>query len=627
MPYVVNGTGTWYYGKNRVHRISGTCPNCNAYAELPSYDTTKYLTVLFIPLIPLSKWRVLEECPSCGKHRALKLKQWEESKAEDSRHVTEELRQNPDSPEAIQKVMAVAAMYQDEQLFLKIADTLAKPMTYDAGVQAQLGHAYAYFSRLSDAEEAFRASLAVKHDPDVAEALALQLLRQGRPDEAHSELQHCLKSDEAKHAGFVYLLGEGYLANGQPDRALELFDQATTMDASIAADKQYQKLRKRAEKLRGTGKSIPSALLTPSKKAGYEEGGKGGKVAAWVGPLVALVLLAWYLGYAWSLGNEREVFVVNGLNAPLSATVGGTSVELQPQGRRAIKIPEGTVHVTATTGGKSVIDEDLELHTSFFARPFISPTFIINPDQTALLTWEKQYYAEDVADAPEGEWEYHVGQPLYEFRGLDFEFLPFPGQIQMGGSSKYVSRTRVDTVRDLSDEDLVFILPDTLEEAELTTYLRRRAEFEPGSEFWIAFASSKMPDEEFLSFIREGLEDRPVRIAWHRFYQSKMEELHPEHDLEAEYQSFLAADPENADLIYLSGRAMTDIDASLALFRRAAEAAPPLCVRCLCTRLLPFVCRRIRRGRATCATGDRRPARCAFVSDSRSQSQAGHRTY
>ena len=54
-----------------------------------------------------------------------------------------------------------------------------------------------------------------------------------------------------------------------------------------------------------------------------------------------------------------------------------------------------------------------------------------------------------------------------------------------------------------------------------------------------------------------------------------MEELHPEHDIESEYQAYLAADPENSDLIYLSGRAMKDIDASLALFRRAAEADPP----------------------------------------------------
>ena len=76
MPEVVNGCGTWYYGKNRVHRIPMTCPNCGAYSDLESYDTTKYVVLFFVPLIPLSKWRVVEKCPACTQHRAIKLKDW-----------------------------------------------------------------------------------------------------------------------------------------------------------------------------------------------------------------------------------------------------------------------------------------------------------------------------------------------------------------------------------------------------------------------------------------------------------------------------------------------------------------------------------------------------------------------
>src|SRR5690606_38829447 len=175
MPEVVNGCGTWYYGKNRVHRIPMTCPNCGAYSDLESYDTTKYVVLFFVPLIPLSKWRVIEKCPTCTQHRAIKLSDWEDAKQKDSAAVTEELRKDPQNPETVQKVIGVATSYQDENLFLQVAEKLARPMTHDADVQATLGAAYAYFGRRDQAEEAYKASLAVKDDPQVSEQLALQL--------------------------------------------------------------------------------------------------------------------------------------------------------------------------------------------------------------------------------------------------------------------------------------------------------------------------------------------------------------------------------------------------------------------------------------------------------------------
>ena len=96
------------YGKNRVHRIPMTCPNCGAYSDLESYDTTKYFVLFFVPLVPLSRWRVIEKCPICTQHRAIKLKDWEEAKQKDSAAVTEELRRDPQNPETVQKVIGVA---------------------------------------------------------------------------------------------------------------------------------------------------------------------------------------------------------------------------------------------------------------------------------------------------------------------------------------------------------------------------------------------------------------------------------------------------------------------------------------------------------------------------------------
>src|SRR4029077_18562322 len=101
MPTVVNGIGTWYYGKQRIHRCKGVCPFCQRIGELQSYDTTLFFVVCFVPLIPLSRKRILEQCPSCQKHRVVSLAKWEALKAEDIARLLEKLQENPDDRDTI----------------------------------------------------------------------------------------------------------------------------------------------------------------------------------------------------------------------------------------------------------------------------------------------------------------------------------------------------------------------------------------------------------------------------------------------------------------------------------------------------------------------------------------------
>ena len=70
MPSVVNGIGTWYYGKKNLCQYSGSCEFCGCEGELLSYDTTLYFTFVFIPVIPLGKKRIMSQCPNCQRHSA-----------------------------------------------------------------------------------------------------------------------------------------------------------------------------------------------------------------------------------------------------------------------------------------------------------------------------------------------------------------------------------------------------------------------------------------------------------------------------------------------------------------------------------------------------------------------------
>ena len=59
MPATINGIGTHYYGaQNRSARVD-TCKFCRRSATLSSYDTREWFCVIFIPVIPMRKFRIL----------------------------------------------------------------------------------------------------------------------------------------------------------------------------------------------------------------------------------------------------------------------------------------------------------------------------------------------------------------------------------------------------------------------------------------------------------------------------------------------------------------------------------------------------------------------------------------
>src|SRR6266849_3803575 len=272
MPTTYNGIGTWYYGKRRIHRFKGTCSFCNRVGELASYDTTLYFVVFQIPLLPLGQKRVLEACPYCQKHRVVSLKQWEAAKAQGITRLLEKLEKDPDDRDTIREAIALAGSYQDGALFEKLATSLAKDRLEDAGIQSQLGAAYAYFARWQEAETAYRAALAVEDNLEIRQQLALTLLKQARPEDAAPYFRHILDHRLKEYAGLIYLLIEGYQAKGMHQDALEIMDLRDAAFPDLADQKDLKKQRKLSERYLHSGKKIQSAYLSESGKAGYREG-------------------------------------------------------------------------------------------------------------------------------------------------------------------------------------------------------------------------------------------------------------------------------------------------------------------------------------------------------------------
>src|SRR4051812_26168480 len=80
MPTTVNGIGTHYYGKKNLSTRNGVCGSCHRAGVLESYDTRLWFVVIFIPVIPLGRKRIIDKCPSCTRHMAVSADQYEQAR-------------------------------------------------------------------------------------------------------------------------------------------------------------------------------------------------------------------------------------------------------------------------------------------------------------------------------------------------------------------------------------------------------------------------------------------------------------------------------------------------------------------------------------------------------------------
>jgi tetratricopeptide (TPR) repeat protein len=570
MPTVVNGIGTWYYGKRNIHRLKGTCEFCNRVGELTSYDTTLYFVFVMIPLVPLGHKRILNQCPSCQKHKVTSLRQWEAGKAAATAELLSRLEKNPDDRDTIMDGLGLAMGYQDQELFDKLAEALAAHRRDDSVIQAQLAAGYSYFARFPEAEAAYRAALAVEDTPVLQRQLGHVLLKMGRPEDAAPYLLPILETRDRADAGLIFLLIEALQAQGSHQQALELMDLRDEAFPDLALLAEYKQQRKRSQRYQHSGKKIASAYLSESPRAGYSKGNWTASVAKVAGPLLLLGLLALYLGSAVWIGFHRQVHLVNATPAAYPVTVNGRPQTLPP-GVTAVRVPEGDLTVAFTDPGVQLPPVQCRVASNFFGRPFFGHTFVVNPDRLAILVEQEATYAEVPVPSPPDKLQ--TGEALYHFTGVDYEFteLPRTHRIDKG---KTVTKTRVGLQQPPTPEARWRQVSLVLGPDQMPTYARQWLQFEPENTYFLSQLLQALPAEEGLAFLEPKLAVRPILVENHRFYQDLMDRHHPERDLRPDYEKLVGETKREPAALYLLARLGDNAEADR-LLEEAAQAKPP----------------------------------------------------
>lgn len=550
MPYTFNGIGTWYWGKRNIDKRMDTCEFCGQFGELVSYDTMLYFVVIYLPIIPLGRKRIIDDCPACRRHRAISLKEYLEARQRDLQKILEELKNDPDNQEKVKTAVRTMVAYRDRATCNHIVAAYRQRFATSPDMLAFLADACRYFEQYDIALQLLTESLRLKDEPSARERMADVLLHLGRPTDAEPFFAHITVEKDPKKAGLLYLLVEGYQQKGLHQQAIAVLGKIAATWPEMAGSKPHKRYLSASHKRLSSGKPIKSAILSTARQpgSGIDLGGKFGK---FFGIAVATAAIVGYLYACWIYGQRVDVYLVNGTEKAVTVTINSAKHSLARMSVRPIVLPEGVWKISVATEAP-VESFDVTHRTSFLLRPFRNTTVVLNPDQTAILVRETTVYSAIPNRDASGDLALHTGKPLHTFAGIDYRFEDFPDRIRTKEHS--ASKTRIDMYRSQSPINTLNVLHSRLDSNARRKYIERRMLYEPDELLWLYALSAELQPKELKAFLEPRLSDRPIRVDWHRIYQSVVESIEPGRNLEAEYKALLDKDPENRVLMYLLGR-------------------------------------------------------------------------
>ncbi|MBN1517108.1 hypothetical protein JXA32_11150 [Candidatus Sumerlaeota bacterium] len=581
MPSTINGIGTWYYGKRNSSKRHGMCEHCGKEAVLESYDATLYFVFLYIPVIPLKKVKVFDECSRCRRHRVAKLEEYEAGKRRKLDDVQRTWREDPGNLDKAKNALGAFAAFRQSEGFNAFADEVIGAFPDNVELYEIIGDIQAAFKMLDEALVTLDRGL--HHDSaheGLRESVADVYIRKLQPDQATPYLQHILDQRDASKVNYFYRQACSYQSCGRHREALEAMERCSQLAPEIERDKGFRKIRRQSEKLFNSDKRIEHKWLMSQTGIALPDGGSYTPgFARWIFPVILVFGFIIYLLAAWSAGT-REIYFINGLSKPYTVEVNGVSRTLEPHEPATMRLEEGEIPIRVTKGYQTIEDQTVSIKTPFFSRPFIKRAYVVNPDGAAALLKQQTFYVPEDSnrEPPNGAVHILTGDNMYALQGVQYYFQPFPESISMSEHSTAESRWRVDDLmrRGNYSAQLAYQIVMEYTSPEATQqWLMAQLQHDRDDDELIALLLNTVGVEEFLSIAKPRLDERPVLIDWQRAVQN-VREIEGDYDtMLAEYYDALEQDPENKALLYLAARQEPDVDRSRELLLRAAAEPEP----------------------------------------------------
>ena len=432
MPGTLNGIGTRYVGKSNLSERTGGCPKCNQTVELRSYDTRLWFVVLFIPIIPLGRRKVIDFCPRCTNHRVASPKRWNEARREAIAEAQRRVQEDPGDAEATGQLLGALTQFQYREEADQLAAIMEERFAGDLGVQFNLGMWYAEFRKHEEAYRCFERALTLDpDDTDTRRMVAAAALRRNDPDRARELLAFAMEPGPEQDPVVPAVLADAFHEQGRHAEAAEMYDLAFAADPKMARRSGIRKRARASEAAIGrTESKVPADRRRQIK----------GIVAV---SIIAAAVIA-PLAINWRIASRQELHVLNWLPDETVVVIdGGEPITVRSRTRRVTRVPEGKRRAIIRRSDGTDGTVEFEVRNGFWERFRGDSLFVLNVDGAADLIWVETTYQARPAPGGTATQRVHFGESFLEFRGIDFRFRGFPESIELDSNSQVVKRKRV----------------------------------------------------------------------------------------------------------------------------------------------------------------------------------------
>ncbi|HET7435565.1 MAG TPA: CDC27 family protein [Thermoanaerobaculia bacterium] len=593
MPFTFNGIGTHYYGRRNASAVNGVCAQCHRNATLSSYDTTEFFVIIYIPLIPVAKYRIMDQCSSCRRHYRMPLAQFQANVGATIEPLREAARRDPlnaEKREALIRELIGAKLTGEAETEARDAATAfpqSDVLNYLAGVLAEAR------GDVSGAESWFRRTVAANAHHNAARiALGRTLVAQDRQEEAVRELQEGVAGDP-QSVGGLYLLAESQMHIGRWSEAYTTLQRLLNLNASYATDRDL--LRKLADCKRKLGYELSPAEKKASRSwwpFGRSRARKsrgiarpGGNAVSAKGVFIALaaILACIVIGggaVGWWRQSHVRVFFDNALGHSVTLNVDGESMALggRPPLERSLK--PGTHRIVVLDGGNEREHLDATIETQPFFEALFEPDFYVyNVAGAAIYSRaEMTYAAEDFQRKTNVS--YVAFDRWIRQSDADYVFEEPPSSVQADSGSSTSEKTSFQVAPSgMGYRNLAYVNYSEGKPKEAEKALAKGIELAPCDDGirgdLISMLDATGQSDRSRAAAKAWVSACDDSINAHRTYQNAFEENGQRDMLLVQYRERLAKDP-SATNHYFYGRLLEDSDAAIAEYQEAARLDPKL---------------------------------------------------
>lgn len=577
MPTTVNGVGTHYYGKSDSSSRPGTCRSCGTYQTLESYNTRLWFVILFIPIIPLKRVRLLDYCPRCSRHYVANPEEYEMSRQLAVSGAMEKYRALPtvEGALAVHAQMLSFHMHTDADSFREEAlERHPQSGELREGLASHLDQ----MGRWNEATPLYEQAFELKSDlADTRASLAWRRSNEGDLDEAYDLLDFLRKPGAGHSYNLAALdsLAKAYQKANKHERALELFSVLLRENPDLGDQYEFRKHVTKSERALGE-----STSLLPEKSFSVRGlfDSKTGTHAPWVrwtvfGTIVAMLFMFGMAGLNEYQRMHRTLHVVNAFAQPVMISIDGQP-PVTVGSRTPIPISEGKHKISVT--GPVNSQSEIDLQSNYWTRWTYSPGWVFNVEKAALVVSNTLHYA--IAPPPQTQ-EIFDATELAFVPHVDYLFEQPPQTLKVEGRNNVVTKMHLDVIA-LPPRSTFMRLRNLSDPGVALTFAEGHLERNPNDpsllNLYLSTEDTKGNEQRVLKFLEAGLWRKPISIVWHRTYQNSKSVNANEAALAAEYDTRLKETPDDAAMLYLRGRVGPDRADQLKHFTLAHEKNPNL---------------------------------------------------